>query len=182
MVKSVGVSVNKIEDSFDSEEKQWTPLIGEFIIHSANIEDAVFRFNQKYLKTTLVEQKNLKTNNFENQLNLFKKIYLDRFENKNCDIELLQSFLNISKRLRKTRNTIAHNSLGLVFEEQTDGQMKLVGFEIENKEKVDVSININQFQNSVEEIKECRKCLENLLDLDVQEEAAKISKLLSKND
>ncbi len=174
--------MNEIDYNFDIEEQRWTPLIGEFIIHSANIEDAVFRFNEKYLKATLVEQKNLKTNNFENQLNLFKKIYLDRFENKNCDIELLQSFLNISKRLRKTRNTIAHNSLGLVFEEQTDGQMKLVGFEIENKEKVDVSININQFQNSVEEIKECRKCLENLLDLDVQEEAAKISKLLSKND
>ena len=174
--------MKEINDNFDIEEQRWIPLIGEFIIHSASIEDSVYRFNEKYLKKTLVQQKNLKTNNFENQLNLFEVIYAEKFKDRNYDKDLLQNFLTSSKRLRKTRNTIAHNSLGLVFEETLDRQIKLIGFEIENKERVDVSINFEEFKDSLKDMKECRDNLDTLMILDIEEEANRMASLINKNE
>lgn len=130
----------------------------------------------------MVEQKYLKNNNFHIQIELFEKVYRERFGgNEDFDEVKLTSFVVEAKRLRGARNTIAHNSLGLVFEELDAGSLRLVGFEVENKEHKNTSFNYEQFLCAVKDAKQCREMLEHLTSLHYEEEANRIMMQIGKD-
>lgn len=157
---------------FKEKEKEWVLPIGKFIIDSANIEDDIYRLTEEYLKQTLIKRKDLR-NNFPNQIRLFETIYREQYVNTTEDEGKLTQFIVEAKRLRKFRDLIAHNSLGLMFEEQ-NGEMKMIGFEVENKERKDFSTNLCEFNGAVEDIKNCRVLLDELMEVHFQREAQKI--------
>jgi hypothetical protein len=153
-----------MSDDFKFEEEKWIPHIGRFIIDFAYIEDSLYTVIKSHLKNTHISQNSLKTS-FNVQLSLFKEIFLNEVSNTDEIMVLIESFVDEVSRLRVIRNAIAHNSLGLLFERKDNGEMEMIGFEIENKTKQNVSANYDTFIRHTEELKACRGDLEKLMEI-----------------
>jgi hypothetical protein len=153
-----------MNDDFKVEEEKWIPHIGRFIIDFAYIEDSIFRIIESHLKNTRINHNSIKTN-FNIQLSLFEEIFVNEISNTDEVITVMENFVNESNRLRVIRNAIAHNSLGLLFERKDNGEMEMIGFEIENKTKQNVSINYDTFVSNTEALKMCRGNLEQLMEI-----------------
>ena len=162
---------------FKAEEEKWIPYIGRFIIDFAYIEDSIFRVIQSHLKNTHINHNSLKTN-FSIQLSLFEEIFVNEISNTEEVMILMASFVSESNQLRAVRNAIAHNSLGFLFERKDNGEMEMLGFEIENKTKQNISINYDTFVINTEALKMCRGYLERLMEIfQLKEDAAIIANL-----
>lgn len=153
-----------MNDDFQVEEKKWIPYIGRFIIDFAYIEDSIFRVIQSHLKSTHISHNSLNTN-FSIQLSLFENIFINEILHTDEVMTLIENFVNESNRLRAIRNAIAHNSLGLLFERKDNGEMEMIGFEIENKTNQNVSINYDTFVKHTEALEVCRGDLEQLMEI-----------------
>ena len=167
--------------NFTKQEEKWIPLIGKFVIDSANIEDSIFIVIEKHLKDEINKYKNL-DNNFYKQLELFQEIFLDQLSHNDEDKKLLSKFIDEAKRLRQIRNLIAHNSLGLMFIDRGNGEIEMVGFEIENKSDKSISINYEGFKEAVADIKKCRSDLATLLMEYHNKEAEEIRKQIDERE
>ena len=168
-----------MNDDFQTEEERWITCIGRFIIDFAYIEESLYRVIQSHLKNTQISYKNLRDKFDSNYVDLFKNIFISDISQTEEVRKLIKEFTTKANNLRPIRNTIAHNSLGLMFERKETGEMEIIGFEIEDKTKQNISINYDTFVKHMGALKVCRSNLEKLMEIFQNKEDAMVIANLS---
>ncbi len=143
-------------------EKQWIPLIGKFIVDFASVEDSLHQVVKHHVRNTFINSEWF-AERFENQLKIFEDVMTNEVLVEESDIKTLHVFVSTIKQLKQTRNLIAHNSLGLSFQENETGEMKAIGFTIDGKRKKGYSINFDMLVNESQRLTNCRAALNKLM-------------------
>lgn len=150
------------EVDFYYEEKKWAPLIGKFILDFANIEEFLHVVIHFYFKETLLDEEDI-PDNLLKRIKLFEKVLLNRILVEASDKEKLAEAVSKVRQLIPIRNLVAHNSLGLVVEEDAEGAMRIGGFEITGRKKKEVFLNYESLSEKVKQLEFCRNQLSELL-------------------
>ena len=145
-------------NNYTNQENKWAQLVGHFILDFVSIENIIQVEILSYIHDLKLTEADI-TDKFEQRLNLFKKILMQK--NKSNDIE---NILKKIKELKQVRNLIAHNGLRFRFSQDTRGIIKLNGFEIGSSKNSTYSISFKEFREKVKELKSCKKKIEKLLD------------------
>ena len=143
-------------------EKQWIPLIGKFIVDFASVEDSLHQVVKHHVRNTFINSEWF-AERFEDQLKIFEDVMTSEILVDELDIKKLHLFVATIKQLKQTRNLIAHNSLGLSFEENETGEMKAIGFTIDGKRKKGYSINFDKLSDESKRLTNCRSMLCKLM-------------------
>jgi glutamate synthase domain-containing protein 3 len=143
-------------------EKQWIPLIGKFIVDFVSIEDSLHQVVKHHVRNTFIKS-DWFLDRFEDQLQIFEAVMRKQILVKELDITNLSIFVENIKQLKQIRNLIAHNSLGLSFEENETGEMKSIGFTIDGKRKKSYSINFDKLLGESKRLSCCKSMLNKLM-------------------
>ena len=151
-----------VEVDFYYEEKKWAPLIGKFILDFANIEEFLHEVMRYYFMDTLLDEEDI-PDNLLKRIKLFEKILVNRILTEASDKEKLAEAISKVRQLIPIRNLVAHNSLGLIVEENAEGVMRIGGFEITGRKKKEVFLNYESLSEKVKQLEACRNQLSELI-------------------
>ncbi len=143
--------------NFNKAEAEWIPLIGQFILDFAFIEDSIHTVISDYLNKSLIKESYL-SDRIETRIELFEEIIKASDAQDGTKIKSLTAEI---KNLRPTRNLLAHNALGLVYEEK-EGVLKEIGFEITAKKKT-TSIKLDSLKKQAARLTKCRDQLTEVM-------------------
>ena len=148
------MSHNTVEDSFELAEQVWAPVIGQFILEFATIEDFLHSIISEYLKDKHVTESDLK-DSLPSRLSLFKKIVSERLDSQQ-DRQKLNSCIDGISNLVKTRNLLAHNSLSLEMEETQEGTIRAIGPIISGRRDLNMTITLGTLRLRLSDLKRHR--------------------------
>jgi hypothetical protein len=150
-----------VENSFEQAEQVWAPVIGQFILEFATIEDFLHSVISEYLRDKHVTESDLKES-LPSRLSLFKKIIFERLES-HQDRQKLNSSVEGIGHLVKTRNLLAHNSLSLEMEETQEGTIRAIGPVISGRRDPNMTITLGTLRLRLSDLKRHRNEMSDLL-------------------
>jgi hypothetical protein len=157
------MSHNTVEDSFELAEQVWAPVIGQFILEFATIEDFLHSIISEYLKNKHVTESDLK-DSLPSRLSMFKKIVSERLDSQQ-DRQKLNSSVDGIANLVKTRNLLAHNSLSLEMEETQEGTIRAIGPVISGRRDPNMTITLGTLRLRLSDLKRHRNEMSDFLSL-----------------
>ena len=152
-----------VEDSFEQAEQVWAPVIGQFILEFATVEDFLHSIISEYLKGKHVTESDLK-DSLLNRLALFKKIVTERLGSQQ-DQQKLNSIVCGISNLVKTRNLLAHNSLSLEMEETQEGAIRAIGPIMAGRRDPNMTITLDALRLRLSDLKRHRNEMSDFLPL-----------------
>ena len=154
--------MDALEVNFEYEEKRWVPLIGKFILDFANIEEFLNEVIRHHLRNTLLNEADM-PDNLGKRIKLFEKILKkDVLDNPKDKAKLTQVVKDIQD-LVPIRNLVAHNSLGLIVEENAKGQMRIGGFQITGRKNKAIFLDYKSLAAKVKQLETYRNTLLELV-------------------
>ena len=151
------------EDSFEQAELVWSPVIGQFILEFATIEDFLHSVISWYLRDKHVTEFDLK-DGLPSRLSLFRKIIIEILESQQDKAKLSSAVEGIGA-LVKIRNLLAHNSLSLEMEETQEGTIRAIGPIISGRKDPSTSITLETLVLKLSELKRHRNDMADLLSI-----------------
>ena len=151
-----------IENDFSKEEKKWSPLIGQIILDFANIEEFFYEVINFYLRKSIIKTDDI-NGSFDKRLDLFVKIIKSELTLSLVDKNKLDLAIKQIQNHKTTRNLVAHNSIGLMVNEDENGNMRISGYQIVGRKNEKVYINLEMLENSAKSISTSRKNLGEIL-------------------
>lgn len=148
--------------NFEYEEKRWAPLIGKFILDFANIEEFLNEVIRHHIRDTLLDESYM-PDNLGKRIKLFEKILKKDILDNPKDKAKLTKVVKDIQDLVPIRNLVAHNSLGLVVEENAKGQMRIGGFQITGRKNKSVYLDYKSLADKVKQLETYRNTLFELV-------------------
>ena len=145
---------------FDVESEKWSPLIGKFILIFGDIERTIQYVIFNHLIGSFITENDLSAH-FEKKIDLFERILRKRYAEDRLSNKL-SLVVDSIRKLKTTRNLLAHNGLSLSFKEDSSGEFRLVQFEVISH-KENAGINLKDLGDKLKELEHCRTLLSELL-------------------
>lgn len=142
--------------SFEEATKLWSSAVGEFIVEFTQIEQLLHFVIERHLRDSLIKSEHL-ADSFENRINLMKLIFKDKVT-EDTYLELDKSCQTIM-RLKDIRNLLAHNSIVLVVEKNSAGEIRLGEYEVASLKNKRKSIKYAKLIKEIEILKNSVKAL-----------------------
>lgn len=146
--------------SFEEAAKLWSIVVGEFIIEFTQIEQLLHLVIAKYLTQTLIKNEHL-TESFEKRIKLFKEIMQSKLAEN--DFVELDKLCQTVMRLKNTRNLIAHNSLVLEVEQNSDGELRISEYVVASLINKNKAIRFKKLQSEVANLKSTVKQMSDIV-------------------
>lgn len=142
--------------SFEEATKLWSSAVGEFIVEFTQIEQLLHFVIERHLRDSLIKSEHL-ADSFENRINLMKLIFKDKVtEDTYLELDkLCQTIM----RLKDIRNLLAHNSIVLVVEKNSAGEIRLGEYEVASLKNKRKSIKYAKLIKEIEILKNSVKAL-----------------------
>lgn len=157
------MSIDTAEDSLDQAEQVWAPVIGQFILEFATIEDFLLSVISEYLRDKHITESDLK-DSLSSRLSLFKKIVTERLDSQQ-ERQKLNSTIDGISNLVKTRHLLAHNSLSVEIVEDREGTIRAIGPVISGRRDPNMTITLEKLRLKLTTAKRLRKDMGDLLAL-----------------
>lgn len=142
--------------SFEEATKLWSSAVGEFIVEFTQIEQLLHFVLERHLRDSLIKSEHL-ADSFENRINLMKLILKNKVTEETY-LELDKSCQTIM-RLKNIRNLLAHNSIVLVVEKNSAGEIRLAEYEVASLKNKRKSIKYAKLIKEIEILKNSVKAL-----------------------
>ena len=151
--------MEKIQN-YEEAEKLWSSAVGEFIIAFTQIEQLLHLVIEKYLSETLIENEHL-ADGLENRIKLMKLILKIKVtEEKFTELEkLCQNIM----RLKDIRNLLAHNSIVLMIDKSSAGEIRIGEYEVASLKNKQKSIKYAKLIKETEVLKDSIKKIAEII-------------------
>lgn len=141
---------------FTRDEDGWSNLIGSFIINFSCCEELVKIISNEYIEVNKLSR----ANTFDDHISNFRLSILE-----NCSELDLTSKLELTadrlKKIKSVRDTLAHNSLSILTNENDQGVVLKAELILADK-RGKVALTLHEFEQKVNEMKCIRRGVEDL--------------------